>query len=272
MGRRRRGRSVRRNTAHSSTKNAGDDEALARAPHSFVVHKGAVGKAVAELVRDFRRVMEPNTASSIKVRPRNVVKDFVHVAGALGVSHLAMFTRTDLGPYLKVGRFPRGPTLTFRVRDYTLARDVRSSLKRQVTYEKQYLTAPLLILNNFSGSLPEPKLDGEENEEEDGASHGGGGGGGRAMELLASMLQNMFPSINVNTVKVNSIRRCVLLNYDSETDLVNFRHYTIKVVPVGVNKGIKKIVQGKVTDCIIFDIRTKYKKNNKTLNFFLLGS
>ncbi len=110
MGRRRkRGRSVRRNVARAGD---GDADEAARAPHSFVVHRGSVGKSVQELVRDFRKVMEPNTASNVKVRPRNVVKDFVHVAGVLGVSHLCMFTKTERGPYLKLARFPRGPTLT----------------------------------------------------------------------------------------------------------------------------------------------------------------
>ena len=131
----------------------------------------------------------------------------------------------------------------FRIRDYVLARDVRSSLRRQVTYEKQYLTAPLLILNSFSGQLPSAAS--EAGEDNDGAS-AAAQDGTRAMELLASMLQNMFPSINVNTVKVNGIRRCVLLNYDPETGLVDFRHYTIKVVPVGVSRAVRKIVQGKV--------------------------
>ena len=87
-----------------------------------------------ELCKDFRQVMEPYTASNIKVRPKNVIKDFVHVAGLLKVSHLAMFTKTVLGPYLKLGRFPRGPTITFRVEKYSLGRDVRSSLKRQVIF------------------------------------------------------------------------------------------------------------------------------------------
>lgn len=61
----------------------------------------------------------------LQVRPNNVLKDFVHIAGALNVSHMCVFTKTSLGPYFKVARFPRGPTLTFRVNEYVLARDVR---------------------------------------------------------------------------------------------------------------------------------------------------
>lgn len=132
-------------------------------------------------------------------------------------------------------RFPRGPTLTFRVSDYTLSRDVRSSLKRQVTYDKQFINAPLLILNGFQQAAE----------------------GERHVSLMTSMFQNMFPSINVTTVHLNSIRRCVLLNYDAETGLVEFRHYTIKVVPVGMSRPVKKILQGKVRLLTIFSQRQK---------------
>merc|ERR1719464_1627680 len=167
--------------------------------------------------------MEPFTASNVKVRPKNVIKDFVQVAGVMKVSHLVMFTKTTRGPYLKLGRFPRGPTITFRVEDYVLGKDVRSSLKRQVTYAKQYANHALLIMNNFTGS-------------ED----------GKSLELVESMFQNMFPSINPNKVKVGTIRRCVLMNYSKDTKLIDFRHYTIKMMPVGINKGTKKIVTGRV--------------------------
>ena len=103
---------------------------------------------------------------------------------------------------------------------------MRSSLKRQITYDQQFIHHPLLILNGFNASA------GEAGDNE-----------GRGMALMTSMFQNMFPSINVTTVKLNAIRRCVLLNYDQESGTVEFRHYTIKVVPVGMSKPIKKILQ-----------------------------
>ena len=38
-------------------------------PKSFVIKHGQVGTALTTLVRDLRKVMEPNTASRLKVRP-----------------------------------------------------------------------------------------------------------------------------------------------------------------------------------------------------------
>ena len=40
-------------------------------------------------------------------------------------------------------------SIIFQIADYTLSRDVKSSLKRQVTYEKQFQDHALLILNGF---------------------------------------------------------------------------------------------------------------------------
>lgn len=110
-----------RKNAHKPGKDGEEDE-VSKAPHSFVVPLGKTGKCVRELVADFRRVMEPFTASRIKPRPGNVVKDYVQIAGPLNVTHMVGFTKTDLGPYIKFARFPRGPTLTYRyfVNDFKL--------------------------------------------------------------------------------------------------------------------------------------------------------
>lgn len=36
-------------------------------PHSFVFHRGCIGKTVHQLILDVRRVMEPYTATGLKV-------------------------------------------------------------------------------------------------------------------------------------------------------------------------------------------------------------
>lgn len=47
-------------------------------------------------------------------------------------------------------------------------------------------------------------------------------------------------------VNLSTIRRCICLNYNTTSKTIDFRHYAIKVVPVGLSRGIKKIVQAKV--------------------------
>ena len=92
-------------------------------------------------------------------------------------------------------------------------------------------------------------------------------------------------------VKINSIRRCVLLNYDAEKDTVELRHYTIKVVvcnvlglasfnslvssmtkiilkvvPVGLSKGVKKLVQGKVPNLGRYDDVAEFLSRDANLS------
>ena len=54
-------------------------------------------------------------------------------------------------------------------------------------------------------------------------------------------IDDLFVQVNLST-----IRRCVCLNYNAETKAIDFRHYAIKAVPVGLSRGVKKIVQAKV--------------------------
>uniref|UniRef100_A0AAY5EG84 Brix domain-containing protein n=1 Tax=Electrophorus electricus TaxID=8005 RepID=A0AAY5EG84_ELEEL len=194
--------------------------AFGSVPHSFVFHRGQIGRNAAQLVTDMRRVMEPYTARSLKVRKKNVLKDFVTVAGPLGVSHFLIFTKTPNSINLRLARLPKGPTLHFRVTKYSLIKDVISSLKRHRMHGQQFTYHPLLVLNNF-------------------------GIEGMHVKLTATMFQNMFPSINVHQVNLNNIKRCVLVNYDPASQEIEFRHYSLKVVPVGMSRGVKKIIQEK---------------------------
>uniref|UniRef100_A0A671QK39 Eukaryotic translation initiation factor 3 subunit G n=1 Tax=Sinocyclocheilus anshuiensis TaxID=1608454 RepID=A0A671QK39_9TELE len=196
------------------------EETYSTVPHTFVFHRGQIGKNVAQLVADMRRVMEPFTARSLKVRKNNVLKDFVAVAGPLGITHFSIFTKTENTINMRLARLPKGPTLYFRVAKYTLSKDVVSSLKRHRMHEQQFSHHPLLVLNNF-------------------------GIEGMHIKLMATMFQNMFPSINVHKLNLNSIKRCVLLNYDPVSQEVEFRHYSLKVVPVGMSRGVKKLMQEK---------------------------
>ncbi|KAL0100433.1 hypothetical protein PUN28_019641 [Cardiocondyla obscurior] len=217
MGRKRKGRCVKRNKQI----NVGEKNEFVNAPHSFVLHRGLPGEHIVELTKDFRRIMEPFTASSLKARKKNAIKDFVSVASVLHVTHMCIFTKTELGMYLKICKLPRGPTLSFKIHSFSLARDVVSMLKKQLVYEEAFKTSPLLVLNNFSGE-------------------------GMQLKLIASTFQNMFPTINLTTVNLSTIRRCLCLNYNKTAKTIDVRHYAIKVIPVGLSRGVKKIAQAKI--------------------------
>lgn len=118
-----------------------------------------------------------------QVKKRNSVKDFISVSGPLHVSHLLIVTNTQVGPSLRIMRTPKGPTLTFRIHSYSLSQDILSSAKKQVNADKMYKHPPLIVLNNFTS---------EENH----------------MKLMATMFQNMFPTINVTKVTHMYVYHC----------------------------------------------------------------
>lgn len=62
MGKQKRGRCVKNNSNINQ-----ELEEVVQSPHSFVIHKGLPGGHVLELTKDFRKVMEPFTAASLKV-------------------------------------------------------------------------------------------------------------------------------------------------------------------------------------------------------------
>ncbi|XP_052869394.1 protein Peter pan [Anopheles cruzii] len=191
--------------------------AVKNAPHTFVIRRGVHCSSVTHLSRDFRRMMEPFTASKLRERRLNKVKDFVHLSGFFHVSHMCILSLSPQTLSLKVIRMPKGPTLTFKVHQYTLAKDVVSKSRKQYVDDDCFKAAPLVILNSFSGE-------------------------GQHLKLMASTFQNMFPPINLSTVKLSSLKRCVLLSYNPVSKLIDLRHYTITAVPVNLNRGVKKIV------------------------------
>jgi ribosome biogenesis protein SSF1/2 len=105
----------------------------------------------------------------------------------------------------RVARLPRGPTLTFRVHGYSLARDVHNAQRHPKSLiTSLFRNAPLvrlaghckrdqaclhamaqLILNNMARD-------------------------GLHFKLMTTMFQNMFPSINIDTVCV-CVMVCVCL-------------------------------------------------------------
>ena len=115
-----------------------------------------------------------------------MLKDFVSVAGPLNVTHLVTFSKSEVSTYMRLIRLPRGPTMTFKLHSYSLSRDVVSMLKRNQATQSQFLYHPLLIMNHFSGD-------------------------GMHLKLMATMFQNMFPSINVNKVVVHLQLACSTL-------------------------------------------------------------
>ncbi|KAI8867834.1 Brix-domain-containing protein, partial [Ramicandelaber brevisporus] len=207
---------------------------VVKVPKSFVVRLGSigtVGRSLSTLVQDVRKIMEPNTASRLKERAANKLKDYVHIAGPLGVTHLLLFSRTDAGVNFKIGRMPRGPTLTFRVNEYVLSKDIHAIQRNPKSPGTEFRSPCLLILNGFVSSTAA-------NQDEDDINHADQ----NTLKLMTTMFQNMFPSINIAKMKLSDVRRVVLINRDPATGVITIRHYLITVKAVGISRGIKRLI------------------------------
>ncbi|KAI0834363.1 ribosome biogenesis protein-like protein Ssf2 [Hypoxylon sp. FL0890] len=203
-------------------------------PKSMVIRIGAgeVGSSVSQLAKDVRQVMEPGTASRLKERRANRLRDYVTMTGPLGVTHLLLFSRSESGnTNLRICTTPRGPTLHFRVEKYSLCKDVRKAQRHPRGGGKEYITPPLLIMNNIStpGADANSKV----------PKH--------LESLTTTVFQSLFPRINPQTTPLKSIRRVLLLNREPAKDkddgsfVLNFRHYAIYTKPAGVSKPLRRL-------------------------------
>jgi ribosome biogenesis protein SSF1/2 len=123
-----------------------------------VIRSGKVSTGVGSLVSEVRQVMEPNTASRLRERKSNKLRDFLTMCGPLGVSHMLLFSQKSakdskgasrgtesIGNInLRIARTPRGPTVTFRVNKFALCRDVAKVQRRARAVGGEYNTAPLV--------------------------------------------------------------------------------------------------------------------------------
>ncbi|KAL9100728.1 MAG: hypothetical protein Q9163_003935 [Psora crenata] len=219
--------------------NSASVKPASKEPKSMVIRIGAgeIGASASQLVRDVRNIMEPGTASRLKERRANKLRDYTAMAGPLGVSHLLLFSRSDSGNInLRIALTPRGPTLYFRVEQFSLAKDVRKAQRHPQGGPKDFLTAPLLVMNNFT--LPAP-TDGSQPAVP------------KHLEFLTTtVFQSLFPAISPQATPLSSIRRVLLLDrqlpkinlgVDYGSYILHLRHYAIATKRIGISRSLKRL-------------------------------
>lgn len=193
----------------------------------FQIRRGKVESEVHELVTDLRKVMLPYTALNFEEDPKNRKHTLStyskELAMPMGVSHILAFSQNTQYLNMRLARVPEGPTMTFRVSQFSLVKNVRSIQRRPYTSPGIHQNSPIVVTNNFGDAKAPPHV-----------------------KLMRITFQNMFPTINVATVKLADCRRVVLFNYMEEEGVVEMRHYAIKATPVGVDRKVRRIVQTKI--------------------------
>ena len=204
------------------------EEEMAKIPKSMVLRLGSSLKnaSLSQLVKDFRFVMQPHTAINLRERKSNKLKDFIVMAGPLGVSELFVFNQSEEtgNISLRIGKMPRGPNLQFKINNYSLVKDVKRILKQPKSIGREsveFLEPPLLVMNGFLSKLNEA----EPHE-----------------KLLVTIFQNLFPPIQPQLTKVSSIKRVMMLDRDPITKQIELRHYAIDTKLVDTNRNVKKLI------------------------------
>ncbi|KAG9244609.1 Brix domain-containing protein [Calycina marina] len=204
---------------------------VARAPKSMVIRIGAgeVGPSVSQLVKDARLMMEPGTAARLKERRNNKLRDYVTMAGPLGVSHLMLFSRSETGnTNMRLAITPRGPTLHFHIEKYSLCKDVRKALRHHKGGGKEHLSPPLLVMNDFISPASDEETTIPRHLE----------------QLTTTVFQSLFPPISPQSTPLLSIKRVLLLQRVKTTDgtyLLQLRHYLITTKRVGLSRPLRRL-------------------------------
>jgi ribosome biogenesis protein SSF1/2 len=271
-------------------------------PQSIVMRRGSTSPEVISLVDDLRRLMLPYTALHFQEDPNNrklTLSQYAkHLALPMGVSHILSFSQSKSSSdnnkmdhhsaagspsatatlnsdrlNLRLARLPEGPTLSFRVHRFSLSKDIKKLQRRPMSDGNQSLHnhPPIVVTNNFGGqqqstskSTSSSTMDNNNNNNINNNNvppH---------IKLLRITFQNLFPAINVATVKLTDCRRVVLFNLVEESivppheinqysheatsrdnhqnprntrTMIEIRHYAIRATPTGVNRKVRRIVQ-----------------------------
>ena len=207
-------------------------------------------------------MMSPYTATNFKEDARNRKMTLAHyvkeLAGPMGISHFISFTQNASKLNLRIARAPTGPTLSFKVNQFSLTKQVRAVQRRPYDSQQAFSHAPIVVTNNFGDATAAPHV-----------------------KLMRITFQNMFPAINVASVKLADCRRVVLFNFmrrdvkerkaddeddkDTSNDIpaeedeeVEVRHYAIRATPVGINRKVRRLIQAKIPNLSKLDDISDY--------------
>eukprot|EP00921_Rhytidocystis_pertsovi_P026827 GHVQ01043227.1.p1 GENE.GHVQ01043227.1~~GHVQ01043227.1.p1 ORF type:complete len:590 (-),score=127.09 GHVQ01043227.1:1717-3486(-) len=302
----------RKKKKSSQTHRLTDESVFDNTPKCLVIGRGLrVSQGTDSLVHDLRSVLLPWSSKKLKTHKKQTVKDFIAVAKPLGLTHLQILSQSDSSRktgqamnsesrsntqnefhtdaasvmrgsmpewpiqssnrvYWRICGLPTGPTLTFEVLQFSLQRDVKISQRRPRTGMFDFQTSPLVVLNGFR------KGGGGGKKRKGGAGVlCGGGQDDTAVEIMRALFANLFPCIDVQTMKVSDCRRVVLFNHfiglDNQTPcspasvtsptphhptpppvsstqhdsghFIEFRHYAICKRSVGAARSVRKLVR-----------------------------
>ena len=117
---------------------------------------------------------------------------------------------------------PEGPSLQFKVLEYSLMEDVaryRSQAGGQVDPSYALKVPPLVVLSKFNAK-----------------DHN--------TTVMKTFFQGLFPPLNIGRVNYSQCKRVVLFQKDEEHDCVHVRHYLIRTNQMGLSRAVREVTEG----------------------------
>jgi hypothetical protein len=76
--------------------------------------------------------------------------------------------------------------------------------------------------------------------------------------------QNLFPALQIDTMKLAECRRALLFDYDKATDLVSMRHYAITANPRNITRGVRQLAKARIPNLRDLDDISEFVHNGGT--------
>ncbi|CAG9333322.1 unnamed protein product [Blepharisma stoltei] len=215
----------RRRTKHRTHKEDDDEEK----PVTIVSRRGKIGPILKHLVSELRIVLYPNCPLDFKESSKSNLKDLINMANEFEVNNMLFVTCTKNSTYLKAVKLPNGPTISFKILEYTLSSDVRASLKKASRLQPDFKSSPILIMRGVDG-------------------------------LPNNLFKSIFPTLDVSEIKLKKCKRVVLI--DNQDDTLQMRHYLIKTRPTGISQSLKKIAKNQIPNLNQFNSVSEWLENS----------
>lgn len=217
----RRGRRRRKHRTHVEEENT--------KPVTIVARRGKIGPVLKHLVNELKIMLYPNCPIDFKESSKSSLKDLVGIADEFEVSNMVFVTSTKNSTYLKGVKLPNGPTITFKIDEFTLSTDVRASLKKASKLQPDFKSSPILIMRGVDG-------------------------------LPNNLFKSIFPTLDISEIKLKRCRRIALV--DNIDGVLHLRHYLIKTRPTGISVSLKKLARDEVPNLNKFNSVSEWLENS----------
>ena len=129
-----------------------------------MIRRGKTNAEVSDLVDDMRQLMLPYTALNFQENPKNrkltLSQYATNLALPMGITHMMAFSQKKERLHCRLARTPAGPTLTFRVHHFSLAKHVKRLQRRPVSRHTSSMQShpPVVVTNNFGAEKAPPHV------------------------------------------------------------------------------------------------------------------